>query len=359
MARYLRYALGAYVAPARRAEVIDNVDVTDAIALGADRPANARACAGGGRTAADGGALGSVWLAALAAAVYFAQLAQATEARGQRRYAQGAEAFGQRCVGVVGAQQVHAWSVRPARRCARCARRAVAELFGRALGAGAIVEAAERQARCTRRARSLPGSSRACAELVDLLHSPASRGSDSGPCRHQPPGRSTTTSASCPAAAAAGLQRRRPTPRRRWRTGPASRQALRCGGALAGAPLPWGRGARGAPGQHDDAVGVDLARQPLGLALGCGFRPSRPPASPASRRRTARWRAPAAGRRCAACSSGLHVEPHADLAPLWMAHGPARLSCSAPLASTPRAMPSLTPCCVVRTAWPASRSRRA
>ena len=39
----LRYALAlaAYVAPARQAEVIDNIDVTDAIALGADRPANA------------------------------------------------------------------------------------------------------------------------------------------------------------------------------------------------------------------------------------------------------------------------------------------------------------------------------
>ena len=38
----LHYALApdAYVAPARQAEVIDNIDVSDAIALGADRPAN-------------------------------------------------------------------------------------------------------------------------------------------------------------------------------------------------------------------------------------------------------------------------------------------------------------------------------
>jgi len=66
----LRYALdpNAYVAPARQAEVIDNIDVTDAIALGADRPANtgtpvAASDSGGG------GALGLGWLAALALAV--------------------------------------------------------------------------------------------------------------------------------------------------------------------------------------------------------------------------------------------------------------------------------------------------
>lgn len=64
----LRYALGpaAYVAPARQAEVIDNMDVTDAIALGADRPANASAAAS---ASGGGGALGAAWLAVLALAV--------------------------------------------------------------------------------------------------------------------------------------------------------------------------------------------------------------------------------------------------------------------------------------------------
>lgn len=65
----LQYAANpaGYVAPARQAEVIDNLDVADAVALGLDRPANAAASAsssGGG-----GGALGAAWLVALGAAV--------------------------------------------------------------------------------------------------------------------------------------------------------------------------------------------------------------------------------------------------------------------------------------------------
>ena len=56
-----------YVTPARQPEVIDNIDVDDAVALGRDRPANA-----GTTPPADsggGGAIGLGWLAALAAAV--------------------------------------------------------------------------------------------------------------------------------------------------------------------------------------------------------------------------------------------------------------------------------------------------
>jgi hypothetical protein len=51
------------VAPARQPEVIDNIDVGEAVALGLDRPANTTASSEGG------GALGGAWLVALAAAV--------------------------------------------------------------------------------------------------------------------------------------------------------------------------------------------------------------------------------------------------------------------------------------------------
>ncbi len=67
----LRYAIdpAAYVAPARQAENIDNIDVLDAIALGQDRPANAGSAPAAGGGGGGGGALGAGWLGALAAAV--------------------------------------------------------------------------------------------------------------------------------------------------------------------------------------------------------------------------------------------------------------------------------------------------
>ena len=58
-----------YVAPARQAEVIDNIDVDEAVALGLDRPANAGAVPPGTDDGGGGGSLGASWLLALAAAV--------------------------------------------------------------------------------------------------------------------------------------------------------------------------------------------------------------------------------------------------------------------------------------------------
>ena len=65
----LQYAAdpAGYVAPARQAEVIDNIDVDDAVALGLDRPANVASAATA--SSEGGGALGAAWLVALAAAV--------------------------------------------------------------------------------------------------------------------------------------------------------------------------------------------------------------------------------------------------------------------------------------------------
>lgn len=65
----LQYAANpaGYVAPARQAEVIDNIDVDDAVALGLDRPANLAASAPS--SGEGGGALGTAWLVVLAAAV--------------------------------------------------------------------------------------------------------------------------------------------------------------------------------------------------------------------------------------------------------------------------------------------------
>jgi serine protease len=65
----LHYAAdpAGYVAPARQPEVIDNIDVDDAVALGLDRPANTVASAPA--SGEGGGALGAGWLLALAAAV--------------------------------------------------------------------------------------------------------------------------------------------------------------------------------------------------------------------------------------------------------------------------------------------------
>ncbi len=67
----LRYALdpAGYAAPARQPEVIDNLDVNDAVALGADRAANAGAVPAPSDDGAGAGALGFGWLAALALAV--------------------------------------------------------------------------------------------------------------------------------------------------------------------------------------------------------------------------------------------------------------------------------------------------
>ncbi|MGD9831774.1 MAG: S8 family peptidase [Piscinibacter sp.] len=58
-----------YVAPARQPEVIDNIDVDDAVALGLDRPANAGAAPPAAGEDGGGGSLGAGWLLALAAAV--------------------------------------------------------------------------------------------------------------------------------------------------------------------------------------------------------------------------------------------------------------------------------------------------
>lgn len=58
-----------YVAPARQPEVIDNIDVDDAVALGLDRPANAGAAPPTAGEDGGGGSLGAGWLLALAAAV--------------------------------------------------------------------------------------------------------------------------------------------------------------------------------------------------------------------------------------------------------------------------------------------------
>ncbi|WP_298833557.1 S8 family serine peptidase [uncultured Piscinibacter sp.] len=67
----LQYAAdpGGYVPPARQPEVIDNADVDAAVALGADRPANASVPPAASTGDSGGGALGASWLAALALAV--------------------------------------------------------------------------------------------------------------------------------------------------------------------------------------------------------------------------------------------------------------------------------------------------
>ncbi len=67
----LQYALapGSYVAPNRQPEVVDNAEITAAVALGADRAANGGSESSSSDGGGGGGALGFGWLAALALAV--------------------------------------------------------------------------------------------------------------------------------------------------------------------------------------------------------------------------------------------------------------------------------------------------
>jgi serine protease len=67
----LRYAAHpeSYVSPVRQAEVIDNIDVTRAAALGADRPPNTPAVSPPGDGGGGGGASSAAWVAGLLLAV--------------------------------------------------------------------------------------------------------------------------------------------------------------------------------------------------------------------------------------------------------------------------------------------------